>query len=69
MDVQRPVSQRASTGTKSPALSAQAHRKKDAERKQRDRAKDKEEKIANGTYRPPGAPKKVKPPLGAVPPP
>jgi hypothetical protein len=69
MDVKRPVSPRVGKGTKSPALSVQAHRKKDAERKQRDRAKNKEEKIANGTYRPPGAPTKVKPPLGAVPPP
>jgi hypothetical protein len=69
MDVQRPDTKRLKTATTRTPLSAKALRKRDAERKQRERARDKEESIANGTYRPPGAPRKVKLPLGAVPPP
>jgi hypothetical protein len=68
MDSKPPASPRVGKGTKRSPLTNQERRKKDAERKQRERAKDKEERIANGAYRPPGAPKKVKPSLGAVPP-
>jgi len=60
MDVIRPQPRSTRTTRQPSVASTKARRNEDADRKRQDRARTKEKAIANGTYRGPGRPSKVR---------